>query len=328
MFMYYTRATNSTENYLYTNGAYRSLPLLNTAPTRIKNDIFPAKPEVAFSLENLRRKNKKIIKKVLKSNFKDCFIESFQGFVCAYFKFEEVKLTDRKNNVHIIKNLWIKLLINPFEFTINKIEGTRTKYTNEEVFMRFSHSHLDAGALFGFTIFCLGTTDFMLHETLNEETFDLVIQQIKDFVSYEYSGSEGRPYQYLNNISHASLSYAQSDNKDDKKLDHTISLTSDTVKVDHFIPAGVSLDKRYYALPTETGYISLDRIEATRPTSRLIKLGKRRSEKVEIEKLEFNEDNYVLNPRIKSILDEKAERKYERILVQSLIKREDKVDYL
>lgn len=122
--------------------------------------------------------------------------------------FPEIVIKNSRKEEHLIRDLYIKINLNMNFQSTNSgsyFRGCRTTITYAEYQSRYSHSHLPRIRLGeGFKGFCLGDTTLAtlcarLTHSFDEESFDLLLQSLKSYVSWE--SLEGGPYIKISELS-------------------------------------------------------------------------------------------------------------------------------
>lgn len=114
-------------------------------------------------------------------------------------KFDEILITNSKNEKKIINDLYVVLQFNVYSKTITNFQGFRSVFSVEDAQKGYAHSHLPGiyDNLFLPKTFCTGSTDLtVLLNDLKVEfdpiKFELLLYQIGDFIKWE--SLEGTPY--------------------------------------------------------------------------------------------------------------------------------------
>jgi hypothetical protein len=140
----------------------------------------------------------------------------------VYIKFPEIEISNKKDNKHIIKDLYvrIKYIIVDSHVKLLGLDGYRGKMTFEEHSSGYSHSHLPSSSTDNFQPFCLGTSEMAdlkadwatREDNFDQILFELFLYQLDAYVRWE--SLDGGPYKRMaeirvSNSSHISRSEMQ-----------------------------------------------------------------------------------------------------------------------
>ena len=144
----------------------------------------------------------------------------------VYIKFENILIKNSKKESHLIKELFVKLqLYNGGIY----IYGGKFKYTDEELYARYRHSHLSSGVVGRFDRFCLGNGylekfNYTSYIEPSEDNVILFFHLLNDFLKWE--SLEGGPHIKMENIGNPGSPISS----DDYRLNVSLPLS---IKSDH-----------------------------------------------------------------------------------------------
>lgn len=120
----------------------------------------------------------------------------------VYIKFPEIEISNKNDNKHIIKDLYVKIgyKINGSNVKLTELQGYRGKMTYEEHSSKYSHSHLPSSGLNSFAPFCLGSSEMadlkndwvITEDDFDQILFELFLYQLDAYVRWE--SLDGGPY--------------------------------------------------------------------------------------------------------------------------------------
>lgn len=161
-------------------------------------------------IEKTVNSNIEVMKRVTSENFETCHFEERGGVFIIYILFPRITITNSSEQTHDITDLWVSLHMNPYTLKLTSMGGARTSVSSVEFENYFFHPHLIREGLqiahrmyqgrqtsiididSNKNRFCLGETYGFFMNHVNEESFDLMLQTLKDYVANENSG--GGPY--------------------------------------------------------------------------------------------------------------------------------------
>lgn len=143
---------------------------------------------------------------LLCENRKSYFLEHefIKAPLSLIIKFPEFTITNSSNQSHIIKDLYILILLKANgSFLRAKICGFRSKITNIEKIKGYYHSHLPNSSEYTIGKFCLGTGPLVeitasLEKQFNTKTFDIFLATLTIYLEWE--SIEGSPHRHMKNI--------------------------------------------------------------------------------------------------------------------------------
>ncbi len=126
----------------------------------------------------------------------------------VYIKFPEIEISNKNDNKHIIKDLYVKIgyKINGSNVKLTELQGYRGKMTYEEHSTKYSHSHLPSSGLDSFVPFCLGSSEMadlkndwvIMENDFDQILFELFLYQLDAYVRWE--SLDGGPYHRMTEI--------------------------------------------------------------------------------------------------------------------------------
>lgn len=126
----------------------------------------------------------------------------------VYIKFPEIEISNKNDNKHIIKDLYVKIeyKINDSNVKLTELQGYRGKMTYEEHSTKYSHSHLPSSGLDSFVPFCLGSSEMadlkndwaITEDDFDQILFELFLYQLDAYVRWE--SLDGGPYLRMTEI--------------------------------------------------------------------------------------------------------------------------------
>lgn len=165
-------------------------------------------------------------------------------------KFDEFTITNSKEQFHVIKNMFVKLLFDE-DCKLTSISGCRNSFSTIELNAGYMHSHLSSVGIFNsttnrileFSSFCLGTgalkqLEMILSSDFNDVTFRLFLYQLEVYLSWE--SLEGGPYMKINQLTPDSKRYIYSKNDIDYKtlfayIDEFLTVNDFSLSIDSYL---------------------------------------------------------------------------------------------
>jgi hypothetical protein len=130
--------------------------------------------------------------------------------------FPSINITNTKKEEHTITDLYIKLEPHTGgDFSFRNFSGKRMSASNDEIYNRYHHSHLQAKEYkvkeernhdnggFYYRFFCLGSSEInqvmtMLQYNYKADIFRLFLMQLEEYLNWE--SIEGTPHIYMSNV--------------------------------------------------------------------------------------------------------------------------------